>query len=107
MKRNLCSAFGGVTMACIATAPVYGADIVNGWSTSGSITKLFSANSYTYFKMSSTSSGCGHVDLWALPTLETAASKAKLSLLLAAYAMGKTVNLRCENSQITDFEILD
>jgi len=34
-------------------------------------------------------------------------SKAKLSMLLMAYASGKKVTLRCENSAVTDFEVAD
>src|SRR5881394_1059253 len=82
-------------------------DVVSGWSASGRITLIHSVGSATYFKLSSTPNGCGHPDFWALTIQETAAAKAKLALLMSAYMGGKTVSLRCENSQLTDFEIFD
>ncbi len=35
------------------------------------------------------------------------ASKYKRAVLLAAYMSGKTVNLRCEGSIVTDFTVAD
>ena len=91
--------------AAAFSSGTFAADVVSGWSVPGTITKIYSVWSYTYFKLSSTPNGCGHSDYWALTTQDTAAAKAKLSILLSAYMSGKTVSLRCENSQLTDFEI--
>ena len=97
-----------IAVAAVALSPsANSADVVNGWSPSGSVTKIYSVWSYTYFKLSSTPNGCGHADFWALSTQDTAASKAKLAILIAAYTGGKTVSLRCENSVLTDFEVTD
>jgi len=82
-------------------------DVVNGWSPPGSIVKIYSVWSYTYFKLSSTANGCGHAEFWSLATQDSAASKAKLSILIAAYTAGKTVSLRCENGVVSDFEVTD
>jgi|SRR5712671_1076092 len=98
-----------VLVAAISTAPMIaaGADIVNGWSANATITKVYSLNSYTLFKLSVGSETCGNPDFWSLPLDDSARSKAKLSILLAAYATGKNVTLRCENSAITDFQVFD
>ena len=53
---------------------------------------------------------CGTIDTsdmdhWMLPLVDTLTSKTKQNQLLLAFAANKTVNVRCENSQITDFEI--
>lgn len=90
-----------------ALAIARAADVVNGWSPVGTITKVHSVYSYTYFKVSSTPNGCGHPDLWALPINDTSASKVKHALLMSAFAVGKTVALRCENSVLSDFEIYE
>jgi hypothetical protein len=93
----------------IATAPMHAvsADVVNGWSQSATITKIHSLGSATLFKLSVGSETCGHPDFWSLPLEDTARGRAKLSILLAAYTAGKTVTLRCENSAVTDFEVVN
>jgi hypothetical protein len=97
-----------LSLAVLVLAPAANsADVVNGWSAPSSITKIHSVWSYTYFKLSSTNNGCGHPELWALAVQDTPATKAKLAMLMSAYVAGKTVSLRCENSQLTDFEIVD
>jgi hypothetical protein len=88
---------------CIVRA----ADVVNGWSPAGTIIKIHSVYSFTYFKLSSTPNGCGHADFWALPVQDNASNRVKHTLLIAAYTAGKTVSLRCESSQLSDFEIVD
>lgn len=91
------------TMSILASA----ADIVNGWSSNATVTSIHSLGSQTLFKLSVGSESCGHPDFWSLPLDDSAKSKAKLSILLAAYASGKTVTLRCESSAVTDFQVLD
>ena len=82
----------------------FSADVINGWSTHTTITKIYSENSRTLFKLVGIDEGRGHPDWWAL-VMDGDPSKVNLSLLLAAYTAGKTINLRCESSKLTDFEI--
>lgn len=96
-----------VALGALLATPAQAADVVNGWSPVGTITKMHSVYSYTYFRLSSTPNGCGHVDFWTLPVQETAVNKVKHSLLLSAFAAGKTVMLRCENGVLSDFEIYE
>ncbi|MEO8018732.1 MAG: hypothetical protein ABI769_13030 [Pseudomonadota bacterium] len=105
ISRHAC--LSGLLLFAALSHTARAVDIVNGWSAPSSITKIYSVWSFTYFKLSSTPNGCGHADFWSLTTQDTAAAKAKLSLLLSAYTSGKSVSLRCENSQLTDFEIFD
>ena len=84
------------------------ADVVDGWSGEDSIKKILSTHSSTYFKLASNTTGCGRPDHWELKIAATDDSNnIKHSLLLAAYMSGKTVNLRCETSKVTDFEIIN
>ena len=46
-------------------------------------------------------------DFWALPINDSSANKVKHALLVSAFAAGKTVSLRCENSVLSDFEIYE
>jgi hypothetical protein len=94
-----------VVAALAAPALSNAADIVNGWSAVATITKIHSEGSRTLFRLNGVADSCGHADFWSLPLDETAKSKAKLSMLIAAYATGKTVTLRCENGLVSDFEI--
>lgn len=97
----------GIAVGALLSGAAQAADVVNGWSPVGTITKVHSVYSYTYFRVSSTPNGCGHVDFWALPIQETAANRIKHSLLLSAFAAGKSVMLRCENGVLSDFEIYE
>lgn len=81
-------------------------DIVNGWSANTTIEKMHSNWTRTLFKLNGITDGCGHPDMWSLDMDESAASKAKLSMLIAAFTAEKTLKLRCENGEVTDFEIL-
>ena len=83
------------------------ADIVNGWSGPTNISKMHSHTSLTLFKLNGVANGCGHPDQWMLPLTDSIVHKAKLSQLLAAFMTQKTVNVRCENGQVTDFEIFE
>jgi hypothetical protein len=93
--------------AAIGLAPMLAvsADIMNGWSASAYITKIHSLGDRTLFRLSIGSETCGHPDFWSLSLDESARSK--LSILLAAYASGKNVALRCENGAVSDFEVAD
>ena len=81
------------------------ADIANGWSRPTTIAKVYSLGNYTLYKLNGWTNGCGHADHWMLPLVDTLTSKTKQNQMLLAFAANKTVNVRCENSQITDFEI--
>lgn len=102
-KVIVCAILPVTAVLAIARA----ADVVNGWSPVGTITKVHSVYSYTYLRLSSTPNGCGHADFWALPVNDTSANKVKHALLMSAFAAGKTVALRCENSVLSDFEIYE
>lgn len=103
MKKTL------LACVCVAAAAMpwsaEAASIVNGWSPATTITKIHSQGSQTLFKLAGVTDSCGHVDFWSLPLEDSPKSKAKLSILLTAYAAGKTVSLRCENDLVTDFEV--
>lgn len=80
-----------------------GVDVVNGWSGSTTISSIYSDNGKTHFKLQGVVDGCGHPNFWSLTMSDTTWYKSKLSLLLSAYMSGKPVNLRCEDSELTDF----
>jgi len=82
------------------------ADIVNGWSAEATIAEVYSVTSLTMFRLSGVSDGCGHPQYWQLPLTDTVASKAKIAMIVAAFSAGKVVSLRCENSYVSDFRIL-
>lgn len=98
--------------AFLAIAPsTHSADIINGWSgdyTGGParISEVMSFLTTTFFKLP-TSAGCGSAQYWSLPLTGDEASRYKRAALLATYMVGKRVSLRCENSRITDFQIMD
>jgi hypothetical protein len=98
-----------IALALIATASVperaKAADVVNGWSTHTTIAEVYSVYSLTMFKLNGVADGCGHPSYWQLPLTDTVASKTKIALIAAAFASGKTVSLRCENSYVSDFSI--
>ena len=90
---------------------IFAQDTVNGWSGDTTILSVESAWSYTHYVLSNVPNGCGHDNRWRLDFEPTHAlfeqEKAKTAMLLSAYMAGKTVNLRCENSRISDFTILN
>lgn len=100
---------GAVAFGACMAAPslALATDIVNGWSVVTNITKVHSENTNTLLKLNGVTQGCGHADFWLLPLDESARSKAKLSMLLLAHVSGKKVTLRCENSAVSDFEIVE
>lgn len=86
---------------------LHAAEIVNGWSPTTTIMQIHSEGSRTLFKLNGVADSCGHPDHWNLPLNETVRSKAKHSMLVAAYITGKQVSLRCENGVVSDFQISD
>ena len=80
--------------------------MVNGWSGATTIERILSPHTETLFVLTSVSNGCGHASFWRLALDDSATNKTKLGMLLIALAAGKTENLRCENSTVTDFELL-
>ncbi len=88
----------------------FAADIVNGWSGHTTISQIYSEWTKTYFALEGTGgNSCGHPSYWMLPSDQSylEASQIKHSLLLAAFAAKKTINVRCENSRVSDFQIFD
>lgn len=97
-----------ILLAALLAAPaLHAADIVNGWSPTTTIVKIHSEGSRTLFRLNGVSDSCGHPDYWNLPLNETVRSKAKHSMLIAAYVTGKQVSLRCEAGVVSDFQISD
>jgi hypothetical protein len=96
-------------LAALAAVPlrVEGADIVNGWSPQTTITEFYSLTSLSMFKLAGVADGCGHGTYWQLPLNETVVAKTKVALIASAFAMGKRVALRCENSYVTDLQIFE
>ena len=92
-------------LMCGVQSSAIAADVLNGWSGDATITKIESNFTQTKFRLSNITNGCGSVDWWFLPLDETVVSKTKHSLLIAAYAANKVVNLRCENSKVSDFYV--
>jgi hypothetical protein len=103
-QKSLLSGLFGIAISALAVT-ANAADIVNGWSGATTIAKVYSLGNYTLYKLNGWTNGCGHMDHWMLPLVDTLTSKTKQNQLLLAFAANKTVNVRCENSQITDFEI--
>jgi hypothetical protein len=92
-------------IAVCASPPARAADIVNGWSSSATISSLLSHETQTLFMLSGVANGCGHSNYWVLVLDDSARSKIKHSALIAAQRTGATVRLRCENSTVTDLEV--
>lgn len=104
-----------IVLAALLSVPTFGAfaaEISHGqWSNASKILKITSYWSYTTFKLEGTD-GCGGVGdgWWRLETQSSNTTKDraleyKKSMLLAAFSAGKTVQLRCESSAISDFSI--
>jgi len=86
-------------------------DIVNGWSDLASIQLVRSYAAYTEFLLPVSQAGCGTATYseswWRLPLDASEASRYKRAMLLAAFMGGKRVQLRCENSQVTDLIVAE
>ena len=89
----------------IGLSSLYGANVGNGWTGSTTITGMDSYFSGVHFEFNNVSNGCGTQGPYWILKLGEFYSRDKLALLTMAYASGKTVNVRCENSMITDFRI--
>lgn len=91
--------------------PAYAGDISNGWSEKVSITQIRHDSGKVDFLLTSTLAGCGNpsdaASWWRVPVTETVDNKDRRALLYLAYAAGKKVKLRCENSLVSDIAILD
>lgn len=96
-----------IGVCLLPASGAHAADIVNGWSAVALVNKVHSEATATYFRLTGVTDSCGHPDFWKLAIGETAKDKAKLSMVLMAYASGKRVTLRCENSAVTDLEVMD
>jgi hypothetical protein len=100
-----------IAAACVLASgfhcDIRAADVLNGWSSASPIVRLHSEGSRTLVKLSGVTESCGHPDYWSLPLDETAKSKVKHAMLLAAYLGGKAVSLRCEGGILTDFDVLN
>jgi len=100
-----------VILIGLLLAPALGTagDIVNGWSDTASIQLMRSYATYTDFLLPVSQAGCGTASLseswWRLPLDSSEASRYKRAALLGAFLAGKPVQLRCENSTVTDFAI--
>lgn len=77
-------------------------DIVEGWSGEREIVHLYADNSSVHLRLAGTEIGCGHDATWRFVVSDQPIAKAKLGMLLTAYATGKMVNLRCEAGVLTD-----
>ncbi|MBU2707436.1 hypothetical protein KCM76_15695 [Zooshikella marina] len=101
--------FFGVLLVLSASTSV-ASDIVNGWTGNTTISKIHSEATRTLFAFKDVQGTCGHPNFWVLPIEKEAyleVSKIKHSLLLTAFSAKKVVNVRCENSRITDFSVLE
>ena len=96
-----------------ALSSAHATEVPNGGWSNGyvKIAEVVSYWSFTKFRIEdSTSCGESNEGWWPLPTTKgnDTLDKAlvyKKSMLLAAFAAGKTVKLRCEAGEITDFSI--
>ena len=89
----------------------YAGDIVNGWSEKASITQLRHASGRVDLLLTSSLAGCGTpsdaASWWRVPVLESIDNKDRRALMYLAYAVGKKVKLRCENSLVSDLIVSD
>lgn len=91
--------------------PAYSGDIVNGWSDKASIIMIRHHSGVVDYLLTSPLSGCGtpsdSQSFWRQPIEDTIDNKDRRALLYLAYAAKKEVQLRCENSHVTDVMIWD
>ena len=88
----------------------FGANVVNGPSGYGKIISIESRWSATVYYLDN-QTGCGQDNGWVFDFPGTDGQldqrKAKIAMLLAAYATNRTVYLTCENSKLTGFTVND
>jgi hypothetical protein len=101
MKKTYLAALAA---ACF-TIPTYGADIVNGWISSGDgrIKSIVTDANRILVYMNGVTSGCGHDVAWALPqNPDNPGQKFMRAALLATAATNRQINLRCEASRVVE-----
>lgn len=86
-------------------------DIVNGRSAATSISEVRYQSVQIDFRLVSNLAGCGtpadSASYWRVILDATEIGRYRRTALLAAYMTGKRVQLRCEQSSITDFTVFD
>ncbi len=86
--------------------PVYCGDIVTGWSDKATIVMIRHHSGVVDYLLTSSLSGCGtpsdSQSFWRQPVEDAIDNKDRRALLYLAYAAKKEVQLRCENSYVTD-----
>lgn len=113
MKKMFLAAFSAawVLVGFSLTHSVMAGDIINGWSDVTTILEMRSTSTVVDLRLNSSIAGCGTPadgsSYWrvAIDTSET--NRHKRAMLLAAYLSGKRVQLRCENSMVSDFAVAD
>jgi len=89
----------------------YAGDIVDGWSDKESIISIRHHSEVVDYLLTGSMSGCGTPSdassYWRQAIEDNAINKDRRALLYLAYATGKKVQLRCENSHVTDLAIAD
>jgi hypothetical protein len=90
---------------------VYAGDIANGWSEKASITQLRHDSGKVDLLLTSSLAGCGNpsdaASWWRMPVQDSIDNKDRRALMYLAYAVGKKVKLRCENSLVSDVIVSD
>jgi hypothetical protein len=102
----------GHGLACLMLAlGAEAGDVVNGWSDVTTITEMRSRTSVVDVRLNSTVAGCGTPadtqSYWRIAIDSSEISRHRRASLMAAYVAGKRVQLRCENSAVSDFVVLD
>src|SRR3954454_11154384 len=99
-----------LTCALAASTCCLAGDIVNGWSDASVIQQIRSYATYTDLQLLVPQVGCGtaidSLSWWRMPLEPSEANRYRRAIILAAFTAGQTVQLRCENSQVTDFVVV-
>jgi hypothetical protein len=95
----------------LVPVPGFAGDVVNGWSDATTITEMRNHSGVIDVRLNSLTAGCGtpgdSASYWRVVVDSSESSRHRRASLLAAYVSGKRVQLRCENSIVTDFVVLD
>jgi hypothetical protein len=100
-------------LICLVALPAYAAagDIANGWSDLTTISEMRNHSGVIDVRLNSSSAGCGtpgdSASYWRMVIDSSEVGKNRRATLLAAYLSGKRVQLRCENSVVSDFVVSD
>jgi len=93
----------------VASSDCIAGDVVNDWSGVSVIQQIRSYATYTDIQLLVPQVGCGtpsdSLSWWRMPVEPTEANRYRRAIILAAFAAGQTVQLRCENSQVTDLVV--